>query len=97
MAKTFKVGDQVRLTGKHLRATGQFAGPAGHSVWTVIGFDGSFLITDEEKTSEEIRQYFNSEELKKDPSLRFRRIHSANVELAPVRGRKPPGPITWAD
>lgn len=90
----FKPGDKVKLTGKFLRNTGQFAGGEGQSVWTVRGCDCAecaktkritgmdLVVTDQEKTEADLKAYYTAEELEKQPCLRYRRINAANLMLA---------------
>lgn len=81
-----KVGDTVRLTAKFLRNTGQFTGKAPWQTWLVTSVDSSAgdghttVVTDEKK-DEEVLEYFTPEELAKDPTLRFRRINVAHLEV----------------
>lgn len=78
MAKQpFAVGDRIQLTGKFLRSTGQYTGREPSSVWTVTGFSGPFLITDEPRPNDGM---FSADELAADPTLRFRRIAPGNVQ-----------------
>lgn len=76
--KTIKVGDKVKLTGKFLKSTGQFAGSAGLSTWEVTAIEGSFAVTNQELSSESLNM-FSAEELAADPTLKFRRIAVANL------------------
>lgn len=78
----FKVGDKVQLTGQFLRSTGQLAGGEGQKVWTVKAVktysgDCPDIVTVDESA---ITDYFTAEELAADPSLKFRRINSANLK-----------------
>lgn len=72
-----KIGDRVRMTGKFLRSTGQYAGLDSQQVWKVLGFDGGWAVVNEETDT----RYFTDEELKLDPSLQWRRIHVGNLEI----------------
>jgi hypothetical protein len=51
--RRFAPGDHVRLTGDFLRWTGQIAGGAGQSIWTVVECpcslcrDGKFVATNQ--------------------------------------------------
>lgn len=85
MAKqaSFAVGDRIQLTSKFLRSTGQYTGREPASVWTVTGFSGSFIITDEPRPNDGM---FSDEELAADPTLAFRRIAPGNVQR--VRGAR---------
>jgi hypothetical protein len=74
--QAFQIGDKVRLTGKFLRNTGQYTSDEARKVWTITGIDGSFVVTDEERSE---LSYWTAEELETDPTLRFRRIHSDNL------------------
>lgn len=74
--QAFQVGDKVRLTGKFLRSTGQYTSDEARKVWTITGIDGSFVVTDEERSE---LSYWTAEELETDPTLRFRRIHSDHL------------------
>lgn len=84
-AKPLAVGDRVRLTGKFLRNTGQYAGPEGRSVWTITGFSnaGRWAITDQPTNTD----HYSAEELAADPSLAFRRIAVANLQRVRSSGR----------
>jgi hypothetical protein len=89
MAKrALQIGDRVRLTAKHLRNTGQYTGPAGQSVWTITGFSNGdrWAVTDERSASAELAGYYSTEELAADPTLRFRRIAVANLQLVGANG-----------
>ena len=79
------IGDYVRLTGKHLRNTGQYAGAAGQSVWQITGFTngGQWATTDEPE--DHPPGYYADEELAAEPSLRFRRIAVGNLERTHAR------------
>lgn len=80
MAKnTIKVGDKVKLTGKHLKSTGQQTGSAGFSTWVVTAIEGSFAVTNQESSPELLSQLYTAEELASDPTLKFRRIHVGNL------------------
>lgn len=72
-----KVGDRVRLTGKFLRNTGQTKGPEGKRRWLVTAIDGDWAVTDEKA---DVR-WFTEDELQEDPSLKWRRIALANLEV----------------
>lgn len=74
--KTFAIGDRIQLTSKFLRCTGQYTGREPASVWTVTGFSGSWLITDEPTDT----SMYTADELASDPTLAFRRIAPANVQ-----------------
>ena len=76
---TIKVGDKVKLTGKHLKSTGQQGGSAGLSTWIVTALDGNFAVTNQESSPELVAQLFTVEELASDPTLKFRRIHVGNL------------------
>lgn len=77
--KTFAIGSKVRLTGKFLRNTGQQLGGAGQSVWTVMGFSngGRWVITNQPCDT----SIYTADELASDPTLAFRRIAVANLQL----------------
>ena len=75
----FKKGDKVRFKGSFLHNTGQFTGPEGQTVFTVVGVGRIFLIVDEPFVGYE--NIFTPEEVEKDPTLKLRRIHPVNVEL----------------
>lgn len=77
MAK-FQIGDRVKLTGKHLQSTGQYAGPAGLSTWTITGIDGNWAITDQPLSAAALQSY-TAAELADDPTLAFRHIALANL------------------
>jgi hypothetical protein len=82
-------GARVRLTGTFLKNTGQQRGGEGSKVWTVLGHSGdSFVIVDEEADT----SYFTPEEIAADPSLKWRRINKANLQVvgaAPRAGDYP--------
>jgi hypothetical protein len=67
----------VRLTGKFLKNTGQHRGAEGQKVWKVLGGSGPFVIVDEDADV----SYFTPEELAADPSLKWRRINKANLQI----------------
>lgn len=73
-----QIGDKVKLTGKHLKSTGQRTGAAGLSTWIVTDIQGSFAVTNQELSPESL-QLFTAEELTDDPTLKFRRIHVGNL------------------
>lgn len=75
MGCTLLVGDRVKLSGRHLRSTGQTTGSGGQSVWTIQGFDGEWAITDEPVAFD----CWTPEEHAADPSLKWRRIHVGNL------------------
>lgn len=77
MPKPFAIGDKVRLTSKFLRNTGQYTGREPASVWTVTGYSGPWLVTDEPTDT----SLYTAAELAADSSLAFRRIHPTNVQL----------------
>ncbi len=79
---TFAIGDRIQLTGKFLRNTGQYTGRAGSSVWTITGFSGSFIVTDEPLPTELVHSMWTAEELAADPSLAFKRLAPGNVQKA---------------
>ena len=72
------VGDFVRLTGKYLRNTGQQYSNEGQRAWKVLGFERDWAIVDEVG----LVSMFTPEELTVDPSLKWRRIAIANLEVA---------------
>lgn len=74
---SFAIGDRIQLTSKFLRNTGQYTGREPASVWTVTGFSGPWLITDEPRPNDGM---FSAEELAADPTLAFRRIAPGNVQ-----------------
>lgn len=74
-----KVGDRVKLTGKHLKNTGQQRGSAGLSTWVVTAIKGNFITTNEENSPEMCAMFWTAEEMAEDPSLKFRRVHIGNV------------------
>ncbi len=79
------VGTKVRLTGVYLKSTGQQRGSEGSSVWRVLGRSGdSFVIVDQEL--HDWRSMFSPAELAADPSLKWRRINKANLQIV---GAKP--------
>jgi hypothetical protein len=78
MASKIQVGDRVRLTAKFLRSTGQYTGPEAQSVWTVVGIEGRWAVTNQEHMS----NLFSPEELAADPTLAFRRIGLDNLQKA---------------
>lgn len=78
--KTFAIGDRVQLTGKHLRSTGQYTGRAPSSVWTITGFSGSFVVTDERLPESLIHSMWTAAELSADPTLAFRRFAPGNLQ-----------------
>lgn len=82
------VGARVRLTGKFLKNTGQHRGTEGTKVWTVLGHSGPFVIVNEEADI----SYFTPAELAADPSLKWRRINRANLQIvgAPPRAEDLP-------
>mgnify|MGYP001571828698 CR=1 FL=1 len=77
MKQPFAIGDRIQLTSKFLRNTGQYTGGEGSSVWTVTGFSGSFIITDEPRPNDGM---FSADELATDPTLAFRRLAPGNVQ-----------------
>jgi hypothetical protein len=80
MAKSkINIGDTVRLTAKHLRATGQVRGHAAQDRFVVTGFERDWAITNQELSATNLSM-FTAEELAADPSLRFRRIALSNLE-----------------
>ena len=76
---TIRVGDKVKLTGKHLKSTGQRTGAAGLSTWIVTAISGNFAVTNQESSPELVAQMFTAAELASDPTLKFRRIHVGNL------------------
>lgn len=80
--KTFAIGDKVRLTAKFLRNTGQYTGREPFSVWTVTGFSGPWIVTDERRPDDGM---FSEAELAEDPTLAFRRVATANLEKVRAR------------
>ena len=76
------VGTKVRLTGAFLKFTGQQAGREGSKVFTVKGGSGDFVIVDEEADT----AWFTPDEMAADPSLKWRRINKANLQIV---GAKP--------
>lgn len=78
--KSFAIGDRIQLTGKFLRSTGQYTGREPASVWTVTGFSGSWLITDEPLPPQYVNETWTAAELAADPSLAYRRIAPGNVQ-----------------
>ena len=76
-------GARVRLTGIYLKNTGQQRGGEGASVWTVLGSSGrDFVVVNEPADT----SYFTPAEMAADPSLRWRRINKANLQIV---GAKP--------
>lgn len=75
----FAIGDRIQLTSEFLRSTGQYTGREPASVWTVTGFSGPWLITDEPRPNDGA---FTAEELAADPTLAYRRIAPGNVQKA---------------
>lgn len=75
--RPFAIGDRIQLTSKFLRNTGQYTGREPASVWTITGFSGSFIITDEPRPNDGM---FSADELAADPTLAFRRIAPGNVQ-----------------
>lgn len=84
-AAKLNVGDTVKLTSKFLKSTGS---TQGARKWTVLGFDGSFAIVDEPIYDPSA---FTPDELARDPSLKWRRIHVGN--LMSTGKRNPMNPI----
>ena len=77
------IGATVRLTGHFLKSTGQQRGGEGLSRWKVMGHSGdSFVVVNEESDA----SYFTPAEFAADPSLKWRRINKANLEIV---GAKP--------
>lgn len=81
--RNIKKGDTVRMTGKFLRNTGQVASREGKKRWKVLRIDehpsnrrGAMAVVDEKVEDD----YFTAEELKADPSLKYRRILLVNLE-----------------
>ena len=74
------VGDRVQLTGKHVRNTGQYTGRAPASVWTITGFSGSFVVTDERLPESLVHSMWTAAELSTDPTLAFRRFAPGNLQ-----------------
>jgi hypothetical protein len=74
----FAIGDRIQLTSKFLRNTGQYTGREPASVWTVTGFSGPWLVTDE--PAGDPAGYYSDEELAADPTLAYRRIAPGNVQ-----------------
>lgn len=73
-------GTRVRLSGKFLANTGQRKGGEGQKIWTILeGNAGSpdWVIVNEEADV----SFFSAEELKADPSLKWRRIARANLTI----------------
>mgnify|MGYP001610860389 CR=1 FL=1 len=73
--KRFAPGTKVRLTAKFLRSTGQHRGSEGHSVWKVIEDRGDMVLVDEPWDLS-----LTEQELKADPSLKWRRIARPNLQ-----------------
>ena len=71
------VASHVRLTRKFLRNTGQVVGGEGSKRWTILGFERDWAIVDEEV----LPGSFTAEEIAADPSLKYRRIAVANLEV----------------
>lgn len=84
-AKSFKVGDKVRLTGKFLRSTGQFTGDEARRVWEVLAVDPGKYGSPDFITVNQPRadlSYWTAEELEADPMLKWRRIAAGNLQLS---------------
>lgn len=86
-ARAIKVGDNVRLTGDYLRNTGQATGPEGLSRWIVQAIDEKRGWAVTNQPLEDV-SYWTKEELEQDPSLKWRRIALANLEVVGERGRR---------
>ncbi len=71
----FQEGDVVALTGKFLKSTGQQVGGEGRKQWKVVGTSGDFVIVNEPADT----AWYTAAELAADPSLKWRRINSANL------------------
>lgn len=74
-----QVGDKVKLTGKFLKSTGQFKGPAGLSTWVVTAITPNGWAVTNQAVSNATLESFAADELAADPSLKFRRIALANL------------------
>jgi hypothetical protein len=72
-----QIGDKVRLTRAYLKSTGQMTGPEPMARFIVRGIDRHWAVTDAPACTD----YFSAEELAADPSLAFRRIALANLEV----------------
>lgn len=77
--KTFAIGDKVRLTAKFLRNTGQYTGSEPFARWTITGFSNGWAIVDEPLCARTL-EMFTEQELAEDPTLRFRRVATANLQ-----------------
>jgi len=82
-AKTFNIGDRVRLTGAFLRSTGQIVGGEGQKRWTVMGIKAvspDFVIVRVDEDASDTEIYYTREELEAMPELRQRGINAANLQ-----------------
>ena len=81
--KSFPVGSKVRFTGKFLRSTGQYTGSEGKARFIVQECDcglcklGNHVRTDQPGMVD----YYTADEIKVNPSLAFRHVAIANVEI----------------
>lgn len=66
------------MTALFLRSTGQRTGHDATHIWTVMGQRGEFVQVDELLSKESLSMY-TADELKQDPSLRYRRINANNL------------------
>lgn len=85
MPKQIKQGDRVRLTSKFLRSTGQHTGNEARRTWTVLSVssNGRMAVVDQLLSSAE--QWFTADELASDPSLKWRRINTGNLQALAAR------------
>ena len=63
------------MTGKFLRSTGQYTGHDANAVWKVVEDRGDVVLVNEQWDLSR----FTPEELRADPSLKWRRIAKANL------------------
>jgi len=69
-------GARVRMTRAFLRSTGQYSGKVANGSWLIVELQGQFALVNEPSMTD----YYTAAELAADPSLRWRRIHAANLE-----------------
>ena len=80
--KKLQAGDHARLTAKFLRSTGQYKGREANGRWQILAISGDFAVVNEPADL----SYYTAEELRRDPSLRWRHIALGNLERVGADG-----------
>lgn len=86
MSNRFNIGDKVRLTGKHLRNTGQYTGSAGMDRWIVqacqclLCATGRFVRTNEKSATFSHEMYADIAGTPEYESVQWIHINVHNLE-----------------